>query len=99
MFPGLNFLIFLTSDRLFALIHIVENLTDYELLQLWDENLAKFARVDVTQEVVGANLSRLALEQDLDDLEGRLLENDHVLSLVFGELEPIDEVLEGKEKV
>jgi hypothetical protein len=82
-----------------SLVHIVQNLTDDQFLELGDENFGEFVRVDVSKEIVRINLAGLTLEQNFDHLEcGYALDND-VISCIFLEGEPIDEVLEGEDEV
>ena len=95
LLPRLHFLFLLLPNRFLALVHIVEDLANNQLLHLWDKKLAELARVDVTQEVVRTNLSCLTLKKHLDDFEGGLFENYYIFCLVFGKLESIDKVLEG----
>ena len=49
-------------------VHVVQDLSDDELLQLRDENFGELARVDMSKEVIGSNLPSLAFKEHLDDL-------------------------------
>ena len=74
-------------------------MADDQLLELRDKDLTELAGVDVPEEVICTDFSCLPLEEHLDDGQCLRLEHDDVASLVLGELEAVDEILEGKQEV
>lgn len=64
-------------------LHVVQDLPNDKLLQLGDKDLLELARVDVAEEVISADFTRLTLEKDLDDLGGRDALRDHVPCLIL----------------
>ena len=80
-------------------VHVVQDLTNNQFLELRDEYLLELTRVDVTEEVVCANLASLALEENLYHFVSRVASHDNIISLVSLEFELFDEVFEGQHEV
>ena len=80
-------------------VHVVQNLTNNQFLELRDEYLLELTCVDVTEEVVSSNLASLALEENLYHFVSRVASHDHIISLVTLEFELFDEVFEGEHEV
>ena len=80
-------------------VHVVQNLTNNQFLELRDEYLLELTCVDVAEEVVCANLASLALEENLYHFVSRVASHDHIISLVTLEFELFNEVFEGQNEV
>ena len=82
-----------------ASVHVVQNLTNNQFLELRDEYLLELACVDVTKEVVCAYLASLALKENLYHFVSRVASHDYIIGLVTLEFELFDEVFEGQHEV
>ena len=70
-----------------------------KFLELRDKDFRKSLRVDVSQEIVCSYLAGLSLKQYFDDFYSGWVLNDYVVSSIFLESEPVDEILKGEHEL
>lgn len=80
---------------LLFVVYAVQDLLYDALLELRDENLGQFARIDVSQKVVGAYFPRLPFKQCFDHVESCVILNHHIPNGVFFKRDAIDKAFES----